>query len=142
LLNALPTLCLCDAPDWLVAVVAGDKAIVHVLTTFAPAFAYAATTIRADTAIRSLQRPGRHRQHMLTRRAPSTNVDAMLNAKSLPSPTEPAEALAAVVALRLMADRLERKAVDAALAQGWSWSQIAEALGISKQAAHRRLSEK
>lgn len=66
----------------------------------------------------------------------------MLNAKSLPSPTEPAEALAAVVALRLMADRLERKAVDAALAQGWSWSQIAEALGISKQAAHRRLSEK
>ena len=50
--------------------------------------------------------------------------------------------IAAVVALRLMADRLERKAVDAALAQGWSWSQIAEALGISKQAAHRRLSEK
>jgi hypothetical protein len=59
--------------------------------------------------------------------------------KSLPSPNDPAEALAAVVALRLMADKLERRAVGAALEQGWSWSQIAEALGVSKQAAHKRL---
>jgi DNA invertase Pin-like site-specific DNA recombinase len=52
----------------------------------------------------------------------------------------PAEALAAVVALRLMADRLEVRAVQSALKQGWSWSEVAEALGVSKQAAHRRLS--
>jgi len=64
----------------------------------------------------------------------------MISVKSLPSPDDPAEALAAVVALRLMADRLERQAVEEALAQGWSWSQIAEALGVSKQAAHKRLS--
>lgn len=64
----------------------------------------------------------------------------MTKLKSLPSPDDPAEALAAVVALRVMADRLERSAVDAALAQGWSWAQIAEALGVSKQAAHKRLS--
>lgn len=57
----------------------------------------------------------------------------------LPPPSHPAEALAAVVALRHTADRLERAAVQAALAQGWSWSQIAEALGVSKQAAHKRL---
>jgi hypothetical protein len=63
----------------------------------------------------------------------------MLSPKQLPSPDEPADALAAVVALRLMADKLERNAVSAALAQGWSWSQIAEALGVSKQAAHKRL---
>ena len=63
----------------------------------------------------------------------------MVNPKSLPPPNNPAEALAAVVALRLMADRLEHHAVNAALKQGWSWSQIAEALGVSKQAAHRRL---
>lgn len=63
----------------------------------------------------------------------------MINLKSLPTPADPAEALAAVVALRLMADKLERNAVNAALKQGWSWSQIAEALGVSKQAAHKRL---
>jgi len=44
-----------------------------------------------------------------------------------------------VVALRLAADKLERKAVAHAIAQGWSWAQIAEALGVSKQAAHKRL---
>jgi len=44
-----------------------------------------------------------------------------------------------VVALRLLADKVERSAVTAALEQGWSWSQIAEALGVSKQAAHKRL---
>lgn len=64
----------------------------------------------------------------------------MFDARTLPPATEPAEALAAVVALRLMADRLEIRAVQAALNQGWSWSEVAEALGVSKQAAHRRLS--
>lgn len=58
----------------------------------------------------------------------------------LPSPDDPEAALAAVVALRLMADRLEANAVAAALAQGWSWTDIAQALGVSKQAAHKRLS--
>ena len=53
---------------------------------------------------------------------------------------DPEQALASVVALRLMADRLERKAVAAALAQGWSWARIAQALGVSKQAAPKRLS--
>ncbi|RZL03713.1 MAG: helix-turn-helix domain-containing protein [Rubrivivax sp.] len=57
----------------------------------------------------------------------------------LPSPSDPTEALAAVVALRLLADKLELRAVNAALGQGWSWSDIAEALGVSKQAAHKRL---
>ena len=63
----------------------------------------------------------------------------MLKLQSLPSPDDPEAALAAVVALRHAADKLEQRAVKAALERGWSWSQIAEALGISKQAAHKRL---
>jgi len=55
-------------------------------------------------------------------------------------PDDPEEAFAAVVALRRFADRMEEEAVAAALRQGWSWSRIAQALGISKQAAHKRLS--
>jgi DNA-directed RNA polymerase specialized sigma24 family protein len=57
-----------------------------------------------------------------------------------PSNADPDASFAQVVALRLMADRLERKAVRDALAQGWSWARIAQALGVSKQAAHKRLS--
>ena len=62
----------------------------------------------------------------------------MSEMKPLPSPDEPADALAAVVALRLLADRLERKTVKKALEQGWTWAQIAQALGITRQAAHKR----
>lgn len=62
----------------------------------------------------------------------------MQSLKTLPSPDNPEEALAAVVALRHMAEQLERKAVEQAINQGWSWSQVAEALGVSKQAAHKR----
>ncbi|MDQ1833892.1 helix-turn-helix domain-containing protein [Massilia scottii] len=63
----------------------------------------------------------------------------MIDPRQMPSPDDPAEALAAVVALRRYADALERKAVNAAVKQGWSWSDIAQALGVSKQAAHKRL---
>ncbi|MCQ4121135.1 hypothetical protein [Rhodococcus tibetensis] len=52
---------------------------------------------------------------------------------------DPDTALAAVVALRRQADQLEREAVEQALASGWTWSAIGQALGISGQAAHKRL---
>lgn len=56
----------------------------------------------------------------------------------VPPPDDPAEALAAVVALRRLAERLERAAVAAAIDQGWSWAQVANALGVSRQAAHKK----
>ena len=45
---------------------------------------------------------------------------------------------AACVALRRLADRLELASVQCAVEQGWSWTQVAEALGVTRQAAHKR----
>ena len=56
----------------------------------------------------------------------------------VPPPDDPAEALAAVVSLRRLADQLERAAVAKAVEQGWTWAQIAEALGMTRQGAHKR----
>jgi len=58
---------------------------------------------------------------------------------AVPSPDDPNEAFAAVVALRRLASSLERSAVDSALRQGWTWAQIGQALGMTAQAAHKRL---
>lgn len=62
----------------------------------------------------------------------------MTQALTVPSPDDPAEALAAVVSLRRLAEQLERAAVARAIEQGWTWAQVAEALGVTRQAAHKR----
>jgi transcriptional regulator with GAF, ATPase, and Fis domain len=57
----------------------------------------------------------------------------------LPSPTDDAaDQLAAVVALRDLADRLEDAAVERALREGWNWGLVAEALGVTRQAVHKK----
>jgi DNA-directed RNA polymerase specialized sigma24 family protein len=56
----------------------------------------------------------------------------------IPSPDDPEAALAAVVALRRLAGQLEFAAVRRASELGWSWAQIAEALGVTRQAVHKR----
>jgi DNA-directed RNA polymerase specialized sigma24 family protein len=53
-------------------------------------------------------------------------------------PQDPAEGLAAVVALRRLADRLEAGQVERAVVDGWSWREIAAALGVSRQAVHKK----
>ena len=62
----------------------------------------------------------------------------MLDLNQVSSSKSPSEILAAVVALRLLADQLEEKTVQKALEQGWTWQQIAEALGVTKQAVHKK----
>jgi hypothetical protein len=53
-------------------------------------------------------------------------------------PSDPADALAAVVALRRLADRLEDAAVEQAMRAGWGWPRVAEALGITRQAVYKK----
>jgi len=51
---------------------------------------------------------------------------------------DPATGLRGVRALRELADRLEVHQVRAARARGWSWQEVAEALGVSRQAVHKK----
>ncbi len=51
---------------------------------------------------------------------------------------DPHVGLRAVRALRLLLEKLELIQVRNARAQDWSWQEIAEALGVSKQAVHQK----
>jgi hypothetical protein len=51
---------------------------------------------------------------------------------------DPDQGLAAVRALRALADRLEAVQVRNAREQGWSWQAIADVLQVSRQAVHQK----
>lgn len=52
--------------------------------------------------------------------------------------SDPRAGLRAVSSLRVLADRLELTQVEAALRAGLSWQDIADALGVSRQAVHKK----
>lgn len=52
--------------------------------------------------------------------------------------SEIADQLAAVGALRRLADQLEDAAVEEAMRAGWDWPEVAEALGVTRQAVHKK----
>jgi DNA-directed RNA polymerase specialized sigma24 family protein len=54
------------------------------------------------------------------------------------SSKDPEVGLAAVASLRILLDSLEELQVGNARAEGWSWERIARALGVSKQAVHKK----
>ena len=60
------------------------------------------------------------------------------DAAAAASGADPRTGLRAAVALHRLAEALEALQVDNARAQGWSWQHIADALGISKQAVHKK----
>jgi hypothetical protein len=53
---------------------------------------------------------------------------------------DPATGLAAVAALRRLLESLEQLQVERAREQGWQWHRIALALGVTKQAVHKKYS--
>lgn len=46
--------------------------------------------------------------------------------------------LRAMAALRALTEQLEHLQIDNARTLGWSWLEIAQRLGVSKQAVHRK----
>ncbi|QNE18900.1 hypothetical protein F1D05_14515 [Kribbella qitaiheensis] len=61
-----------------------------------------------------------------------------MTTEKLTDPTDPGAGLAAAVALRRLADRLEDSQVEEAMRTGWSWSDVAEVLGVTRQAVHKK----
>jgi CRP-like cAMP-binding protein len=51
---------------------------------------------------------------------------------------DPDVGLRAVAALRELSERLELLQVDNARKLGWSWQDIAQRLGVTKQTVHRK----
>ena len=54
------------------------------------------------------------------------------------SSNDPRVGLRAASALRRLAETLEAAQVANARRQGWSWQEIAEVLGVSRQAVHQK----
>ena len=52
--------------------------------------------------------------------------------------SDPAVGLRAVRALRRLADKLEALHVGRARTLGWSWQEVAEALGVTRQSVHHK----
>ena len=51
---------------------------------------------------------------------------------------DPRRGLVAVAALRRLTEQLEELHVGRARSLGWSWQDIAEELGVTKQTVHRK----
>jgi hypothetical protein len=54
---------------------------------------------------------------------------------------DPATGLRASLALHRLAERVEANHVALARARGWSWQQIGDALGVTRQSVHAKYSK-
>jgi hypothetical protein len=52
--------------------------------------------------------------------------------------TDPSLGLRAALALHRLAERVEADHVASARAKGWSWQQIGDALGVTRQSVHTK----
>jgi DNA-binding XRE family transcriptional regulator len=56
--------------------------------------------------------------------------------------SDPRAGLRAVATLRVLADTLELRQVEAALRAGMKWQDIADALGVTRQAVHKKYAKR
>jgi hypothetical protein len=54
---------------------------------------------------------------------------------------DPSQGLRAALALHRLAERVEADSVATARRQGWSWQQIGDALGVTRQSVHTKYKE-
>ncbi|MEV0395872.1 helix-turn-helix domain-containing protein [Polymorphospora rubra] len=65
-------------------------------------------------------------------------ADELMSLVKVAGDDDPKRALAATAAARRELERLEAVQVRRARAQGGTWAEIATALGVSKQAVHKK----
>ena len=67
-----------------------------------------------------------------------TRMERTLEIADGATSNDPDVGLRAVAALRALTERLEILQVESARNLGWSWQDIAERLGVTKQTVHRK----
>jgi hypothetical protein len=67
-----------------------------------------------------------------------TSMEPVLEIAQGATSNDPDAGLRAVAALRALTERLEVLQVQSARDLGWSWQDIAERLGVTKQTVHRK----
>jgi len=78
------------------------------------------------------------RQHKLTFMDADGQRPAAGDVATAAGSADPEVGLQAVAALRVLTERLEILQVDNARRLGWSWQDIAQRLGVTKQTVHRK----
>jgi hypothetical protein len=69
-------------------------------------------------------------------------VDSKQIAATAADTSDPRAGLRAVASLRMLADTLELRQVEAALRSGMGWQAIADALGVTRQAVHKKYAKR
>ncbi|MEL4505274.1 hypothetical protein AAEX63_11815 [Luteococcus sp. H138] len=69
-------------------------------------------------------------------------MDEMDVARSASDTSDPRRGLRAVATLRRLTDELELRQVESALAAGMGWPEIAAALGVTRQAVHKKFAKR
>lgn len=63
-------------------------------------------------------------------------------ARAAADTSDPRAGLRAITSLRALADRLELAQVEAGLRAGMNWQDVADALGVSRQAVHKKYTKR
>jgi len=69
-------------------------------------------------------------------------MESLQIAQAAADTRDPRAGLRAIASLRALTERLELAQVEAGLREGMSWQDIAAALGVSRQAVHKKYAKR
>ena len=69
-------------------------------------------------------------------------MESVEGAAAAANTADPREGLQAVSSLRVLVETLELRQVEAALRLGMSWNDVADALGVTRQAVHKKYAKR